>query len=129
MLSGQHIPRPSGGKSGDIIDPYVKLRIRGHPDDTHSENKSKTEHVRNNGFNPVWKSGNFEFYVRVPQLALLEVKVKDHSNTGKDQDVASFCCRVKMLQEGYRRVPLEDASGKNLSPASLLMRIKITEES
>ncbi len=56
MLSGQHIPKPEGEVLGDIIDPYVKIRVLGHPDDQHDGNKVKTEHVRNNGFNPVWNS-------------------------------------------------------------------------
>ena len=31
IISGQHIPKAEG--SDDIIDPYIKLRLRGHPDD------------------------------------------------------------------------------------------------
>ena len=50
--------------------------MRGHPDDTGSHNKRKTEHVRNNGFNPVWKDATFEFLVKVPELAFLEFKVQ-----------------------------------------------------
>ena len=33
IVSGQHIPRPDGRLEGEVIDPYVKVRIRGHPDD------------------------------------------------------------------------------------------------
>ena len=33
VVSGQHIPRPEGKTDGEVIDPYVKIRIRGHPDD------------------------------------------------------------------------------------------------
>jgi len=33
ILSGQHIPRPDGKIEGEVIDPYVKIKIRGHPDD------------------------------------------------------------------------------------------------
>jgi phosphatidylinositol phospholipase C delta len=33
IVSGQHIPRPDGKLEGEVIDPYVKVRIRGHPDD------------------------------------------------------------------------------------------------
>ena len=53
-----------------------QVRVRGHPDDTGSHNKRKTEHVRNNGFNPVWKDATFEFLVKVPELAFLEFKVQ-----------------------------------------------------
>lgn len=33
VVSGQHIPRPDGREDGEVIDPYVKVKIRGHPDD------------------------------------------------------------------------------------------------
>ncbi len=97
VVSGQHIPKPS--LSGEVIDPYVKVRIRGHPDD--AGNKAKTEHVQNNGFNPVWAE-NFVFNVYVPQLAFLEFKVKDHSSTGSDKDIGSFCAPLTMLREGKK---------------------------
>ena len=128
ILSGQHIPRPDGKLGGDIIDPYVKVRVRGHPDDHHGGNKGKTDHVKNNGFNPVWKEGKFTFVVKVPQLAFLEFKVKDYSTTGADKDIGASCTPLNLVQEGYRRVFLEDYTGKRLSPAALLVHIRITEE-
>ncbi|QQP34884.1 Phosphoinositide phospholipase C, partial [Caligus rogercresseyi] len=74
----------------EVIDPYIKVRIRGHPDDHHEGNKGKTEPVSNNGFNPVWNTG-FHFTVRF--------KVKDHSKSGADKDIASFICPVKNMKE------------------------------
>ena len=101
VLSGQHLPKPDGAEEGEVIDPYVKVRVRGHPDDTHSKNKGKTEHVSNNGFNPVWReTGPFTFDIRVPQLAFLEFKVKDHSKSGTDKEIGSYTCNVPLLQEG-----------------------------
>ncbi|XP_040566221.1 1-phosphatidylinositol 4,5-bisphosphate phosphodiesterase delta-1 isoform X4 [Lepeophtheirus salmonis] len=124
ILSGQHIPKPKGKIEGEVIDPYVKVRIRGHPDDHSSVNKAKTEPVSNNGFNPVWNTA-FHFSIKVPSLAFLEFKVKDHSKSGPDKDVASFICPVKNIKEGYRQVHLEDYSGKILSPSALFIHIKI----
>ena len=131
-----------------MIDPYVKVRIRGHPDDEHSNNKRKTEHVKNNGFHPVWDAGYFKFHVKVPQLAFIELKVKDHSRSGSDKDIGAHVCPVEALQEGgtinpflnskttvgfhrvlligYRRVYLEDYSGKRLTPASLLVKVALS---
>eukprot|EP00096_Caligus_rogercresseyi_P012558 TRINITY_DN5303_c0_g1_i1.p1 TRINITY_DN5303_c0_g1~~TRINITY_DN5303_c0_g1_i1.p1 ORF type:complete len:822 (-),score=236.70 TRINITY_DN5303_c0_g1_i1:21-2336(-) len=126
IISGQHIPRPKGKTEGEVIDPYIKVRIRGHPDDHHEGNKGKTEPVSNNGFNPVWNTG-FHFTVRVPPLAFLEFKVKDHSKSGADKDIASFICPVKNMKEGYRQVHLEDYTGRNLDPAALFMHIKINK--
>ena len=75
VLSGQHIPRPACAEKGEVIDPYVEVKIKGHYDD-HSkpENKKKTISVHNNGFNPTWKE-TFEFHIKVPDLAFVEFRV------------------------------------------------------
>lgn len=98
------MPKPDGDLEGEVVDPYVKVRIRGHPDD--EKNKGKTEPVKNNGFNPVWQTLNnennetFQFVVTIPSLALLDIKVKDHSQSGADDDLGMFCCPLSNLQEG-----------------------------
>ena len=75
ILSGQHIPRPQGDEDGEIIDPYVEVKIRGHQDDFNNpDNKQETEAVRNNGFNPTWRK-TFTFTINLPELAFLELKV------------------------------------------------------
>ena len=102
VVSGQHIPRPDGRVKGEVIDPYVKVRIRGHPDD--KGNKARTEYVKNNGFNPVWNE-TFTFNVKVPSLAFLEFRVKDHSKSGKDCDLGAFCCPLNMILPGNRIYP------------------------
>ncbi len=33
VISGQHLPKSEERLKGDIIEPYVKVRLRGHPDD------------------------------------------------------------------------------------------------
>lgn len=123
ILSGQHIPRPAGVDEGEVIDPYVEVKIRGHPDDFNDKgNHVETQHVRNNGFNPTWRQ-SFTFNVKVPDLAILEFKVKDHSRSGKDQHLGSFAARVVDLQEGYRRAYLVDYTGRELKPASLFVKV------
>jgi Ca2+-binding EF-hand superfamily protein len=123
ILSGQHIPRPRGTDEGEVIDPYVEVKIRGHPDDYNEpDNHKETEAVRNNGFNPTWKQ-SFTFSIKVPEVAFLELKVKDHSHSGKDQHLGSHASRLVDLQEGYRRAYLFDYSGKELKPASLFVKI------
>ena len=127
IISGQHIPKADD--SDDIIDPYVKIRLRGHPDDEVNSdgekiNKGKTESVKNNGFNPVWNQ-TFNFVSKVPSLAFLDFKVKDHCKSGSDEDIAMFCAPLNLIQEGYRRVPLKDYTGKLLTPAALMVHIQI----
>jgi len=126
ILSGQHIPRPESddGNAGEVIDPYVEIRIRGHEIDyNNSENNQKTEHVKNNGFNPTWRE-SFTFDIKFPDLAILDLKVKDHSHSGKDYHLGSFAARVLDLQQGYRRAYLEDYGGRLLKPASLFLKIQ-----
>jgi len=124
VLSGMHIPRPDGNLEGEVIDPYVKVRIRGHPNEAmHANNKRKTEPVQNNGFNPVWNQ-KFEFNVMFPSLAFLEFRVKDHSKGGSDKDIGAFCCPFNLVKPGYRRITLKSYSGRDLTPASLLVHIE-----
>jgi len=126
IISGQHIPKPGGDDDGEVVDPYVEVKIRGHVDDfTNEENHQETEYVKNNGFNPVWKEKNeFKFHIQVPELALLELKVKDHSTRKKDQHLGSFAIPVIYMKEGYRKAGLVDYSGKDLKPAALFLHVK-----
>ena len=76
ILSGQHIPRPNNSEKGEVIDPYVEVKVRGHLDDFSNENnRQETKPERNNGFNPSWRE-KFEFYLTAPELAFLEFKVR-----------------------------------------------------
>jgi len=90
-------------------------------------NKKETDHVKNNGFNPTWRE-TFQFDITFPELAILDLKVKDHSHSGKDYHLGSFAARVTDLQEGYRRAYLEDYGGRLLKPASLFLKIQKSEK-
>ena len=100
--------KPDGDLEGEVIDPYVKVRIRGHDIDENDinedgekikKNRGKTEHVSNNGFNPIWKE-KFEMECKVTDLAFLEFKVKDHSKSGVDKLIGAFCSPLKNIQDG-----------------------------
>ena len=70
-------PESDDGNAGEVIDPYVEIRIRGHEIDyNNSENNQKTEHVKNNGFNPTWRE-SFTFDIKFPDLAILDLKVSN----------------------------------------------------
>ena len=85
--------------AGEVIDPYVSVRIRGHSDDMNEGTQFKTEIVHNNGFNPVWNAKT-AFTITVPDLAMLEFKVKDHAVTGANSSIGSFACPVNALKSG-----------------------------
>ena len=49
--------------------------VRGHNEDFKGDPKPATDPVKNNGFNPCWDK-TFTFKIKVPEVALLELKVK-----------------------------------------------------
>ena len=113
VISGHYIPKPDSFR-GEIIDPYVKIRIRGHEADEKGinddgekvkKNKGETKPIENNGFNPVWNE-KFNFECKVPDLALLEFKVKDHSKSGKDEELGVFGAPLTSILEGIPYVLL-----------------------
>ena len=55
--------------------------------------------MKNNGFNPVWNE-TFQFESKVPSLAFLEFKVKDHCKSGTDEDIAMFSSPLSLIKEG-----------------------------
>merc|ERR1712150_14430 len=126
LISGQLLPDSTGTNfGGDKVNPFVKIRIRGHPDD--KTNKEQSEVVISNGFNPVWNE-TFLFDIKVPSLAFLEFRVKSKVSSGKDQNLGAFVCPLVMVQEGFRRVVLKSYQRKIvISPASLLVHIEITK--
>ena len=71
LISGQHLPNASDRQAGEIIEPYVKIRIHGHVTDM-AEWQSKV--VPKNGFNPIWQE-IADFNIAVPELAIMEIKV------------------------------------------------------
>ncbi|CAM9450217.1 unnamed protein product [Chrysoparadoxa australica] len=108
ILSAQQLPKPGGAHKGEIIDPYVKLKIHGIRQDTSSSSQN-TQVISDNGFNPIWNQ-KFEFRVTFPELALLSMTVMD-----KDVQVDDFVARtvlpVTCIQPGLRTVALRSASG------------------
>ena len=107
IISGQHIPRRANQDrftKGNFVGPYVRARILGHPDE--KETKDYTEAIKNNGFNPFWNE-RFQFYVKAPALAFLELTVKGkqyYSKLGdkmtRDPVLGGFVCPINLLRQG-----------------------------
>eukprot|EP00092_Neocalanus_flemingeri_P024885 GFUD01026985.1.p1 GENE.GFUD01026985.1~~GFUD01026985.1.p1 ORF type:complete len:650 (+),score=151.93 GFUD01026985.1:38-1951(+) len=125
LISGQHLPNASDRQAGDIIEPYVKIRIHGHQSDM-AEWQSKV--VPKNGFNPIWQEVA-QFNVAVPELAIVEFKVKSKAKNvgGQDDHLGSFTIAIPMMRRGYRNITLQNYDGKRLTPANLFIHIN-TEE-
>ena len=49
IISGQQLPKPRESTKGEVVDPYVKMRVVGPPIDEHKDNEKRTKYVTNNG--------------------------------------------------------------------------------
>ncbi|XP_077500324.1 1-phosphatidylinositol 4,5-bisphosphate phosphodiesterase delta-1-like isoform X5 [Amblyomma americanum] len=119
IISGQQLPKPLESTDGEIVDPYVVVKVCGHPLDNQ---KVKTRFVRNNGFNPTWEE-KFELPVHVPELAILVFTVKDESRTGKNMKLAKYAIPLDAVREGYRHVRLYNNAFISLVPASIFVHV------
>uniref|UniRef100_A0A3B4ZJ38 Phosphoinositide phospholipase C n=1 Tax=Stegastes partitus TaxID=144197 RepID=A0A3B4ZJ38_9TELE len=122
VISAQQLPKPEWDKPSSIVDPQVWVEIHGVPIDN---DKKKTHHVDNNGFNPRWDC-TFNFTVHVPDLALVRFMVEDHDYTSSNDFLGQYTLPFTSLRTGYRHVRLLKLDGSSLSPASLFVHVKVT---
>ncbi|XP_072229652.1 1-phosphatidylinositol 4,5-bisphosphate phosphodiesterase delta-3-A-like [Leuresthes tenuis] len=122
VISAQQLPKQQWDKPSSIVDPHVWVEVYGVPIDN---NKKKTHHVDNNGFNPRWDF-TFTFTIHAPDLALVRFMVEDHDYTSSNDFLGQFTLPFTSLRTGYRHVRLLKLDGSSLSPASLFIHIKIT---
>jgi len=98
IISGQHIPKANQDIEGEVVDPYVVVKIVGHPADAQ---KFKTEIIYNNGFNPKWNQ-EMNFSLKVPELAMVHFAVKDSSTTSKNALLGMYALPFSSMRQGYR---------------------------
>lgn len=71
----------------------------------------------------------FEFRLRVPELALLWIEVCESDVKPKNNDFGGqTCLPVSELRTGIRAVPLYDRKGVRYNSVRLLMRFQILDE-
>ncbi|CAN8004371.1 unnamed protein product, partial [Ixodes hexagonus] len=121
VISGQQLPKPLESTDGEVVDPYVVIKVNGHPLD---KTKVKTKFIRNNGFNPQWNE-TFELPIHVPQLAMVIFTVKDDSCLGKNMKLAKYALPFEAIKEGYRHVHLRNNAFLSLVPASIFVHVSI----
>lgn len=95
---------------------YIEVGIVGMPADI---TKKKTKVIMDNWF-PVWNE-EFDFPLTVPEIALLQIQVKDKDPTGKDDFAGQTCLPVSELKFGFRSVPLYNEKGEQFNSVKLLM--------
>ncbi|RZC90732.1 hypothetical protein C5167_028566 [Papaver somniferum] len=98
---------------------YVKVHIVGVPADA---KRRKTKFLEDT-WTPVWNQ-EFLFPLRVPDLAILRLEVRDYDKGEKDDFAGQSCFPVRELRPGIRTVPLYDRDGKKFNSTKLLMRFE-----
>ncbi|KAH7314561.1 hypothetical protein KP509_21G009200 [Ceratopteris richardii] len=99
---------------------FVKVGIAGAKVD-----KQKHEtNVKKNDWEPIWNE-EFEFMLRVPELAILRIEVQEHNKT-LDVFAGQVCLPVSELKAGYRVVTLCDNKGEEWETVKLLFFIKFS---
>ncbi|KAH0659806.1 hypothetical protein KY289_028554 [Solanum tuberosum] len=99
---------------------YVRVGMVGVPADANKMRKTKTV---NDQWIPIWNDNEeFEFPIRVPELALLRIDVKDYDPSGEDEFAGQTCLPVSELRTGIRCVPLYNRRGDVYRSVKLLMR-------
>ncbi|KAL0875579.1 hypothetical protein Bca101_025284 [Brassica carinata] len=93
------------------------IGIAGIPLDTTSY---RTETDTDEWF-PVWDK-EFEFALRVPELALLCITVKDYDSNTQNDFAGQTCLPLSEIRPGIRAVRLHDRAGEVLKHARLLVR-------
>ncbi|XP_059489127.1 1-phosphatidylinositol 4,5-bisphosphate phosphodiesterase delta-4-like isoform X2 [Neocloeon triangulifer] len=121
VISGQHIPKPDQSSEGEIVDPYVKVKIVGMEID---QREFKTKDIHDNGLNPVWDE-TFEFPVYYPDLAMLYLSVKDENSTGANELIGAYTLPFTSLQHGFSHCPLLGEVRQKLSPATLFLHVSV----
>jgi len=130
ILSGNCLPKPKGQRTGDCINPFVKVSVY----DVKNEEKEtmstyQTQVSTQNGFFPIWSSEKFAFSVENGSVAILHIAVHDKESSvgGQGEFIASASIPVSCLRSGYRSVKLSDANNTRSGPfdfASLLIEVK-----
>ncbi|KAK4376097.1 hypothetical protein RND71_006774 [Anisodus tanguticus] len=103
---------------------YVRVGIAGVPADTYKMSRTKTV---NDQWVPIWNHNEeFEFPLRVPELALLRIDVKDYDPSGEDEFAGQTCLPISELRTGIRCIPLYNRRGDVYRSVKLLMRFDFT---
>lgn len=147
VLSGSCLPKPYGESVGEVIDPYVIIRLHqagrqdvkrepitkrlsstGKPDWLETIER-KTKSVRDNGFCPQWNEPEyFSFPVTSPEVAILEIVVMDSDAGFVDDQMCKTAIPVSCLRQGIRSIHFYDQCSRQHGPygmASVLVDVKI----
>lgn len=130
ILSGHCLPKPNGLRTGDCIDPYVKVTVYDvNTDEKETITLYTTIPVPSNGYFPIWGQEKFTFAVENWAVAMIQFAVFDKQKS--DEFIASSSIPISCLRRGIRCVKLYDATNTRSGAydfASLLVDIKMGQK-
>jgi len=122
-LSGSCLPKPYGESKGEVIDPYLTVKLYDvNINDEHdivSTIEYRTSAVRNNGFCPIWNSDTFTFTVRCPEIAFVEFTVMDCDHGFLDDFMCRAAIPVNCLRNGIRCIQFFDKCSQQHGPLGM----------
>ncbi|PIN03379.1 Phosphoinositide-specific phospholipase C [Handroanthus impetiginosus] len=98
---------------------YTKIYILGVP----ADNAKRKTRIIEDDWAPYWDQ-EFTFPLRVPELALLRIEVREYDRSDKDDFGGQTCLPVSELRPGFRAVPLYDKKGQKFKSVRLLMKFQ-----
>ncbi|KAG8187711.1 hypothetical protein JTE90_000177 [Oedothorax gibbosus] len=119
IISAQFLPKPNRAVDGEVVDPYISVKVIGHSLD---QQKSRTKFISNNGFNPMWNE-TLKFKLHAPEEAIFNFRVKDENLTSNEL-IGQFALPCTSMNEGYRQIHLEDSRGQRLDRATLFVHVQ-----
>merc|ERR1712238_138921 len=135
VLSGSCLPKPNDARTGDCINPYVKVSVYDIRNGDKETSTTFSTGMVANGFFPIWNGEKFIFRIENYETAMLQMTVYDKGSTignatytsGGDEFVASASIPISCLRKGLRSVKLFDTSNTRSGAfdfSSLLIDIK-----
>lgn len=110
-------------KDGTFLD-AVQAGIAGIEADTGMKRSTTID----DNWVPIWNE-EFEFDLRVPELAVLRLEVHEDDKTGRDDFAGQTCLPVSELKPGYRVVALRDEKGDEMELVKLLLKFELSATS
>jgi len=96
---------------------YVQIGIHGVP----ADRDTKYTRTIEDDWVPVWNE-EFSFPLRVPELALLYIKVVERDFSGSGDFGGQTCLPVSQLRQGIRAVRLRNRKGELYKSVRLLIQ-------
>jgi phosphatidylinositol phospholipase C delta len=106
----------------DLFSPpdfFTRVLVTGVPADAA---KWKTS-VVDNKWEPHWNEEH-EFTLKVPELALLRLEVRDYDEESKDEFEGQTCLPIHEIRDGYRCVQMYDKKGNELKEVKMLIHFQ-----